>query len=253
MNALDLNLDEVFKRPDLASARQNWRALCDEAERESGSYRDLLAMLAVEKVSQRQQTRLQRLARKARFPLLKTIDEFNFTFQSSVQLRLIGSYLSPDFVTDGRFLVRTGKPGRGKTHLAIAMTCRAIQSGFEDLFTTAAALMDDLSAVATKSQLRKTLQTCTAPGVLVLDEVACRTCGPDAANGLFHVVNEQHQKRRPMIFPTQNDLTAWGKVLHDAQLAEAIVVRILERRCLRKLDGSSMEVTVPFASGLALF
>jgi DNA replication protein DnaC len=240
MNKSDLNLDEVFKRLHLANARRNWRALCDQAERESWSYRDLLAMLAAEEVSQRQQTRLQRLARKARFPFLKTIDEFNFTFQSTVKLPLIGSYLSPDFVSDGRCLVLTGKPGRGKTHLAIAIAYRAIQNGFDALFTTAAALIDDLSAAGTKSQFREALRTYTAPDVLVIDEVGYLTYGPDAANVLFHVVNERHQKRRPMIFTTNKDLTAWGKVLHDVDLAEAIVDRILERGRLLKLDGPSI-------------
>ncbi len=70
-------------------------------------------------------------ARNARFPFLKTIDEFDFTFQSAVKLQLIGSYLLPDFVTDGRCLMLPGKPGRGKTHLAIAIAYRASQNGFD--------------------------------------------------------------------------------------------------------------------------
>jgi DNA replication protein DnaC len=240
MTAPDLNLDEVFKRLHLANARRNWRTLCDQAERESWSYRDLLAMLAAEEVAQRQQTRLQRLARKARFPFLKTIDEFNFTFQSTVKLALIGSYLSPDFVTDGRCLVLSGKPGRGKTHLAIAIAYRAIQNGFDALFTTAAALIDDLSAAGSKNQFRDALRSYTAPDVLVIDEVGYLTYGPDAANVLFHVVNERHQKRRPMIFTTNKDLNMWGKVLHDNDLADAIVDRILERGRHLKLDGVSI-------------
>jgi DNA replication protein DnaC len=240
MSVAELNLDEMFKRLHLANARRNWRTLCDQAERETWSYRDLLAMLTAEEVAHRQQTRLQRLARKAHFPFLKTIDEFNFTFQSTVKLALIGSYLSADFVTDGRCLVLSGKPGRGKTHLAIAIAYRAIQNGFDALFTTAAALIDDLSAAGTKSQFREALRTYTAPDVLVIDEVGYLTYGPDAANVLFHVVNERHQKRRPMLLTTNKDLITWGKVLHDEDLAEAIVDRILERGRHLKLDGPSV-------------
>src|SRR5262249_36494363 len=78
--------------------------------------------------------------------VLKTIDDFNFTYQSSLRLHMLGSALTPDFVTDGRTLIFWGKPGRGKTHLAIAIAYRAIQNGFDAFFTTAAALIDDLSA-----------------------------------------------------------------------------------------------------------
>jgi len=240
MNITDLNLDEMLKRLHLANARRNWRVLCDRAEVEKWSYRDLLATMAAEEVAQRQQTRLQRLTRTAHFPFLKTIDEFDFTFQSTVKLQLIGSYLSPDFVTDGRCLVLYGKPGRGKTHLAIAIAYRAIQNGFDALFTTAAALIDDLSAAGSKSQFRQALKIYTAPGVLVIDEVGYLTYGPDAANVLFHVVNERHQRHRPMIFTTNKELKKWGKVLHDDDLSEAIVDRLLERGRYLKLDGPSI-------------
>ena len=64
---------------------------------------------------------MQRLARKAELPYLKTIDDFDFTHQSTLRLRMMGTFLSPDFVTEGRNLVLSGKTGRGKTHLATAV------------------------------------------------------------------------------------------------------------------------------------
>ena len=80
------------------------------------------------------------------FSFLKTIDEFDFSFQSTVRLQLLGSALSPDFVTEGRCVILSGKPGRGKTHLAVAIAYRAIQNGFDALFVTAAELIDLLSS-----------------------------------------------------------------------------------------------------------
>lgn len=71
--------------------------------------------------------------------------DFDFTYQSTVRLALLGSALLPDFVTEGRALVLVGKPGRGKTHLAVAIANRAIQNGFTARFVTAAELIDDLS------------------------------------------------------------------------------------------------------------
>ena len=125
----------------------------DRAERERWAYRDFLTLLTTEEIAHRQQTRLARLTRRAHFPFLKTIDDFNFTYQSSLRLQMLGSALAPDFVTEGRSLILAGKPGRGKTHLAIAIAYRAIQNGFDALFTTAAALIDDLSAAFRAGEL----------------------------------------------------------------------------------------------------
>ena len=240
MSALDHDLDHLFKRLHLAHARRVWRDLVQRAERESWSYGDFLGILAAEEIAHRQQTRLARLSRWAHFPYLKTIDDFNFTYQTSLRLAMLGSALAPDFVTEGRSLIFFGKPGRGKTHLAIAIAYRAIQHGFDAYFTTAATLIDDLSAAFRAGQLAQALPTYTHPAVLVVDEVGYLTYGTDAANMLFHVVNERHRRRRSMIFTTNKLPKAWGRVLHDEDLAHAIVDRVLERGRLFKLDGPSI-------------
>lgn len=88
--------------------------------------------------------------------------------------------------------------------------------------------------------MRETLPKYLQPHVLVIDEVGYLTYGPDAANVLFHVVNDRHLRKRPIIFTTnKSPLTAWGDVLHDHDLAEAIVDRTLERGRLLVLDGPS--------------
>ena len=240
MIAADTDLDALFKRLHLANARRVWRGLIDRAERERWSYRDFLTLLATEEIAHRQQTRLARLTRRAHFPFLKTIDDFNFTYQSSLRLQMLGSALSPDFITEGRSLILAGKPGRGKTHLAIAVAYRAIQNGFDAFFTTAATLIDDLSAAFRAGELANALPTYTHPAVLVVDEVGYLTYGTDAANMLFHVVNERHRRHRPMIFTTNKSLKAWGRVLHDDDLAQAIIDRVLERGRLLRLDGPSV-------------
>ena len=236
----DDELDLLLKRLHLASARRIWRQLVQRAEKEEWSYRDFLALLVTEEIAQRQQTRLGRLSRWASFPFLKTIDDFDFTYQSTVRLSLLGSALSPDFVTEGRCLILTGKPGRGKTHLAVAIAYRAIQNGFDAFFVTAAELIDDLSAAFREGRLAAALTTYTHPALLVVDEVGYLTYGTDAANMLFHVVNDRHRRKRSMIFTTNKVLGTWGRVLHDEDLAQAIIDRVLERGRLLTLDGPSM-------------
>ena len=75
--------------------------------------------------------------------------------------------------------------------------------------------------------------------MLVIDEVGYLSYGPDAANVLFQVVNERYLHRRPMLFTTNKPLAAWGRVLHDPDLAEAILDRVLERGRHLELRGPS--------------
>ena len=235
----DSELDAMLKRLHLANTRRVWRELIVQAEADDWSCRDFLSLLIREEVAQRQETRLRRCTRQAHFPFLKTIDEFDFRHQSQVRLALLASYLSSDFVAEGRNLILTGPSGRGKTHLAVAIAYRAIQNGFEALFTSAAAMIDDLSRAFGERRFREALQPYIKVPVLVVDEVGYLSYGPDAANVLYHVVNERHLTRRPMVFTTNKPLGAWGQVLHDPDLAYAIVDRVLERGRLLSLDGPS--------------
>jgi hypothetical protein len=73
----------------------------------------------------------------------------------------------------------------------------------------------------------------------VIDEVGYLTYGPEAANVLYHVVNDRHLRKRPMVFTTNKPLSAWGRVLHDPDLAAAILDRVLERGRWITLDGPS--------------
>src|SRR4029450_594868 len=97
-------------------------------------------------------------------------------------------------------------PGRGTPRRATACAYRAIQNGFDAFFTTAATLIDDLSAAFRAGQLAEALQGYTHPSVLVVDEVGYLTYGTDAANMLFHVVNERHRRHRSMVFTTNKAL-----------------------------------------------
>ncbi len=228
-----------MKRLHLATVRRLYRDVVARAERDQWTFRDFLAVLVAEEVAHRTQTRVQTFTRNARFPFLKTIDDFDFTLQSTVRAALLGSYLSTDFVTDGRSIIFLGATGRGKTHLAVAIGYRAIQLGFETRFTTAAQLIEDLSNASRHGRLHDALLRYTHPHVLIVDEVGYLSYGPDAANVLYHVVNDRHLRKRPMIFTTNKPLQKWGRVLHDRDLAAAILDRVLERGRVIVLDGPS--------------
>jgi len=164
-----------FKNDRAATQRCGGREWgCQQVENEQWSPRKLLAVVFDNQIAQRKNTRVSREVRRAGFPFLKTIDDFDFTLQSTLRLALLGSYLGPELVAEGRCLVLTGKTGRGKTHVAVAIAYRAIQNGFTARFITA-----------------------------------------------------------------KSPFTEWGAALHDRDLAEAIVDRILERGRLIVMDGPS--------------
>jgi len=234
-----LDLDGMLKRLHLPTVRRLYPECEVRAEADDQSYRDFLATLIAEEVAHRTQTRIERSVRKARFPFLRTIEDFDFTFQTSVRLQLLGSYLGPEIVSEGRSLILCGPSGTGKTHLGIAIAYRAIQNGYEALFISAAEMIETLSVATRRGELAETLARYTHPPVLVIDEVGYLTVGGDAANLMFQVVNQRYLHRRPMLFTTNKPLAAWGLVLHDPDLAEAILDRVLERGRLVELRGAS--------------
>lgn len=233
------DLDAMLKRLHLPTVRRLYPELVLRAEAEGMSYRTFLEILFAEEIAHRAQTRITRSVRKAKFPFLRTIEEFDFTFQTSVRLQMLGTLLGPELVSEGRCAILSGAPGRGKTHLAVAIAYRAIQNGFEARFLTADELIGTLSRAAREGHLEEALEPYIHPHVLVIDELGYQSYAADAANVLFRVVSLRHLKRRSTIVTTNKPLAALGQVLHDADLAEAILDRLLERGTQYLLRGRS--------------
>lgn len=233
------DLDGMLRRLHLPTVRRLYTDLATRAEAEGMSYRTYLETLVAEEIAHRSETRLTRAVRKARFPFLRTIDDFNFTFQTALKLQMLGSYLGPELVSEGKNAIFSGPSGTGKSHLCIAIAYRAIQHGYEARFVGADALIGELSRAASKGRLDAALQPYLHPHVLVIDELGYLSHAVDAANVLYRVINERYLQRRPMLLTTNKPLAALGDVVHDGDLAEAILDRLLERGVHFALRGRS--------------
>ncbi|MBW2233572.1 MAG: IS21-like element helper ATPase IstB [Deltaproteobacteria bacterium] len=239
MTTHDFDVDAGLRRLHLPTVRRMYPQLQEQAEKEGWSYRDFLSQLISEELAHRAETRIQRATHKARFPFLKTIEEFDFTFQTSIKRKAIGRYLGPEIVSEGRSAILLGRPGRGKTHLAIAFAYKAIQNGFVARFVTLAEMLNDLHRATRDGDLDAAVEPFVDPDVLVLDELGYLTYGPDAANLLFQVVDRRYLAQRPVIVTSNKQPGEWGRVLHDPDLADAIVDRLLERGEVVQLRGKS--------------
>lgn len=239
MNPGDIDVDALLKRLHLPTMRRLYAEYAVLAAAESWPHRDYLARIVAEEVAHRNDTRIEKAARRAHFPFVKTIESFDFVFQSSLRLQQLGPYLGPELVTEGRNLVLSGKPGRGKTHLAVAIGYRAIQNGFTARFVGASALIDELGIASRDGRLREATAAWVEPSVLIIDEVGYLAHAQDAANVLFGVVDQRYLHKKPLIFTTNKKLRAWGDVLHDHDLAEVILDRVLERGQHLVLGGRS--------------
>lgn len=233
------DLDGMLKRLHLPTVRRVYPELTPRAEADGMSYRTYLETLVAEEIAHRAETRLIRAVRAARFPFLRTIEDFNFTFQTTLKLQMLGSYLGPELVSEGRSAIFSGPSGTGKTHLCIAIAYRAIQHGYEARFVSADALIGHLSRAAGKGRLDHALEPLLHPHVLIIDELGYLSHATDAANVLYRVVNERYLKQRPILLTTNKPLAALGDVLHDGDLAEAILDRLLERGAHFALRGRS--------------
>ena len=189
---------------------------------------------------------------RAKFPFLRTNEEFDFGIQSGLRMELLGFYLLPEFVHEGRSLLLYRLSGTGKTNGAVAVGYKAIQNGSDARFVTAAHLIDELSSARQGGRLVEALVPYTHSGVLGVDEASYLSYGPDAANGLFHVVHGRHLHRRPMVFTTNQPVEEWGRVLPDPDLAEPIWDRGLERGRVLHFKGPSYRTRHLRPEGMAL-
>lgn len=246
-------LERELRRLHLTAVAERYPALAAQAVEEGWSHAEYLERLVDEEVTHRQAARLARTARLAGFPFLKTLEEFDFTFQRSIERAALGPYLGPELVSGGRSLILWGAPGLGKTALCIALAYKAIQNGATARFVTCTDLIGQLVQARSRGVWETELKRFLTPEVLVIDEVGYLTYGPYAANTLFPVIDRRYLAgNRPILLTTNKDPQTWGTVLHDPDLSAAIVDRLLHRGEILELRGASYRQHRPGQPGTSV-
>ena len=158
-----------------------------------------------------QQTRLH----AAKFPMRKTLEEFEFAFQPGLSERLVWELADLSFVQTHTNVVLLGPPGVGKTHLAIALAVKALEAGYTVLFTTLSQLAENLAGVPAPSLLRTRLHRYLQARVLIIDEVGYRKLTPEQATFFFEIVRARYE-HGSTILTSNTSFADWGKLLHES-------------------------------------
>ncbi len=220
-------------------AAEVFAVLAEQARADDVSHIEFLARLIGEQADATRNRRLSARLRYARFPFRKTIDEFDFAFQPTVDRKLIDDLASLRFMATGRPILFLGQPGCGKTHLAVAIATLAVEAGFRGYFTNAEEMVANIAQANREGTLSSKLKTYTAPSVLVIDDVGLLPMDRAAASAFYQVVNLRYEKQHSTIVTTNRGLPDWGEIFGDTVVAAAILDRLMHNAVVFNIKGPS--------------
>ena len=167
-------------------------ALLEKAQRENSTYIDFLNGLLEAEVVERQRRNMEVRTKLARLPYRKTLEEFDFTFQPSIDEKLIKELATMAFICRAENVIFLGPPGVGKTHLAIGLAIEALSQGISVYFSSLTRLIEDLKKAYEENRLEKRMRIYTGQN-FVIDEVvsSLRWSG---ANLFFQLVSARYEK-----------------------------------------------------------
>ncbi len=214
--------------------------LAEEAKRAEQSHLEFLAAVLAEETAATRQRRLNARLRFAHFPARRTLEDFDFSFQPSIDPDLIADLAGLDFIEAGTPVLFLGRPGCGKSHLAVALGIRAVEAGYRGYFTTATDMVAAMTTAYGDGTFTTKMRTYTGPSVLVIDDVGITPFDRNQSNAFFQVVNRRYENRSATVVTTNRGLPAWGELFGgDSVVAAAILDRLLDRAAVINIKGPS--------------
>lgn len=232
---------EDLKKLKLSTIRHNLDDHLRLAQSKSLTYMEFLKGLTSEELRGRQESNYRRRLKSARFPTLRTLDEFNFAFQPSLPKNKILQLKDCRWVAEATNLVFAGPPGTGKSHLAISLGLEAIQKGHKVYFTSVAQLMDQVNAATASGQILTLTKRLLRYDVIVLDELGYLKVSRAQGNFLFRLVSEAYENLS-LIITTNKDFSGWVEIFEDQMQVTAMLDRLLHHSMIFNIKGDSYRV-----------
>lgn len=232
------HLDQDLKALRLPSFRGQWERLAEQARRTRQPHAEYLAELAHIEVTARREKCVAGRIQDARFPVMKTLDAFDFAAAKGIDKEKVLEVFESRFVEEKANVVLVGGVGTGKTHLAIALGIACCQRQRRVRFTTAAELTNALVEAKKDGRLSRTLERFARFDVLVLDELGYVPFDKQGADLLFALISKVYE-RHSLVVTTNLPFGRWSEVFLDTGTAAAVIDRIVHHATVITTEGES--------------
>lgn len=208
------------------------------AARDSKTTMEVLDYLFEQEKKHRESAAMERRMKSAVFPVKKTLEEFDFEFQSSIDKKVIEDLATLRFVHNTENVVLLGPPGVGKSHLVIALGIEAVKAGISVYFTNTGNLIERLKIANREGILEKRLKGLMKFKVLIIDEMGYLLFDEEGAHCLFQLISRRYEKSST-IFTSNKSYGEWGEIFKDHVIAAAVLDRILHHCTTINIKGES--------------
>lgn len=198
----------------------------------------LLTLLG-KQLDEKEQKSIQRRIKRAKFPLLKTLDTFEFDVRlPHLKQKQIRELANCEYIEEKKNIIAIGNPGTGKTHLLTALALKAIEKGYNVYFKKASELVTEMSEAKEDEELSKYLKKINKCQVLLIDELGYLSYDIKGASLLFQVFAERYETKSTLI-TTNLEFSKWVDFLGDPTLATAIIDRLAHKTIFLNMNGDS--------------
>jgi len=210
----------------------------EQAIREKLSYQEFLELLIADEAANRANNGNIKRMHNARFPAQKSIEEFDFNMQPSINRQHIYQFGTCEFIRKKENITFIGRSGTGKTHLSIAIGVKAVLQGYSVLFTTLSEMLDQLYTSRADNSFHKRLAGYIQPDLLIIDELGLRKLNQTSVDDFYEVVSKRYETKSTII-TSNKEFNEWGRVLYDPVLATAILDRLVHHCSFVNIKGDS--------------